>query len=128
VLKQSSKLNDDWEAFPDDDFAKDFLGLLEWDRIKPKTADGPNGLCSKCRTIQTAQLFQSSFDVSTLTPDCDLCGLLLRVLNRQDKQSRIVELQHVNATIGVKDGPNLLSIYAPPSESWELCHQYLIDV
>ncbi|KAJ4115389.1 hypothetical protein NW768_011241 [Fusarium equiseti] len=112
--QQSSKLNDDWEAFPDDDFAKEFLGLLEWDRIKPKTADGPNGLCSKCRTIQTTQLFPSSFDVSTLTPDCDLCGLLLNVLNQQDKRSGIVELQHVNATIGIKDGPNLLSIYVPP--------------
>jgi hypothetical protein len=129
ATKQSSKLNNTWKAFPDDDFAKDFLGLIGWDRIKPKQNDEPSRLCANCRTIQTTLLFQPSCDTSKLQPTCDLCGLLLEVLDqRYDKTLSEVELRHIDATIGIKDGPDLLSIYAPPGKPLKIREDSDVDI
>lgn len=48
---------------------------------------------------------------------CDLCGILQNALNQKGlKAPRVVDLRNDAAHIGLKDGPNLLSLYLEPGE------------
>lgn len=48
---------------------------------------------------------------------CDLCGILQDALNRKGlKAPQVVTLRNEAAHIGLKDGPNLISLYCEPGE------------
>ncbi|KAF2107047.1 hypothetical protein BDV96DRAFT_506859 [Lophiotrema nucula] len=114
---QSSKLNDDWSSIPDNEFAAHFFDLIGWDCAKPPERHVL--LCSNCSSRKSAMLFDTVCDLSRLKAQshgCDMCALLQEALARKGiKAPRVVELRQNAANVGLKNGPNLLSIYSEPS-------------
>ncbi|RDW58909.1 hypothetical protein BP6252_13385 [Coleophoma cylindrospora] len=118
---QSSQLTDKWKSVPNTEFATEFINLIGWDRLKPAPGPPAKLLCSSCSFIESTRLFESTCDLSTLqlkSRTCPLCKLLFDALVMVEiKLPRSVELRHEGATVGVKDGPDLLSIYAEPGSN-----------
>ncbi|KPM37809.1 hypothetical protein AK830_g8766 [Neonectria ditissima] len=113
---QSSKLNDIWVSTPDSKFATAFLKLVEWDRVKPRQTEVGTNLCLDCSNSKTVRLLESGHIPSKLQPTCDLCRMLMNVLDRVGiKPSTGVKLRQAGAMIGIEGGPDLLSIYCQPS-------------
>jgi hypothetical protein len=56
---------------------------------------------------------------------CDLCSILQNALSRKGLEApRVVNLRHDAAHVGLKDGPNLISLYYDSSEVSFIHHGY----
>ncbi|CAJ2513010.1 Uu.00g011290.m01.CDS01 [Anthostomella pinea] len=99
LLQQSRKLNDVWESVSDNDFAAQLFDLIGWDQVQTGNSKIGAVLCHKCRTIDSTRLF----------------GLLQEALGiRGYKSPKVVSLREDGRTVGIQDGPDLLSIYVDP--------------
>ncbi|XXH02380.1 hypothetical protein Hte_008755 [Hypoxylon texense] len=116
--QHASTLNDEWDSTPDNEFAAHVLKLVGWDKVKPEQPTTVLSLCSNCSSIDSALMFNGEYsvaDIELMSHGCDLCGLLFRALDGANiRPPRVVTINQDGATVRVKDGPKLLSIYADP--------------
>jgi hypothetical protein len=121
ITKQSSKLNDDWTSVPDNDFAADYFNLIGWNKAKPAPSKTAMRLCHYCASRNSEQLFDPVCDLITLQQrarSCDICSLLQDTLNRKGiRERQVVALRQDAAHVGLRNGPNLLSMYCEPGEN-----------
>lgn len=75
-------------------------------------------LCGSCNSSNSESIFDKFCDVAVLqgkARNCDLCSLLQDALEYKGIKAPItVELRQNAAHVGLKDGPNLLSLYCEP--------------
>jgi len=113
-------MNDDWLSLPDNDFATNFFDLIGWDQAKPIPNTPTSRLCYSCKNRNSEQLFDPICDLSILherARSCDVCSLLQDALHRKGIRGRqVVTLKQDAAHVGLKNGPNLLSLYREPGE------------
>ncbi len=118
--QHSSSPSEVWESNPDNEFASHLFTLIDWDRVVADIGHEVTGLCQHCASFGSARLFDPQWDLSKLqsnarTTSCPLCSLLLEVLDRHGiKRPGTVTLRQGRGILGVENGPDLLSIYAPP--------------
>ncbi|KAI0411895.1 hypothetical protein F5X98DRAFT_383183 [Xylaria grammica] len=115
---QSARLNDIWESVPDNDFATRLFGVLSWDTIRPRSGCQGKVLCPSCNAINSPRLFRPvvyRYELESSSQDCHLCGILYSALksHRYESQAEI-SLYQDGSIVGIKDGPNLLSVYVEP--------------
>ncbi|KAI1087189.1 hypothetical protein F5B19DRAFT_476469 [Rostrohypoxylon terebratum] len=115
---QSSILNDEWDSTPDNAFAIKFLNSIGWNQPEPEPQNGGHSLCNNCNAIVSPKLFDEGCNVEELrqrSKNCDLCSLLFQTLDNVGiGPPRTITLSQDGATVRVRDGPKLLSIYAKP--------------
>ncbi|KAF2821528.1 HET-domain-containing protein [Ophiobolus disseminans] len=113
-----SKLNDDWISLPDNDFAADFFSLIGWDKARPTPSTADMRLCHACAGRSAEHLFDDVYDLTVLQQrarKCRICSILQIALTRKglgERQS--VQLQQDTGHVGLRNGPNLLSLYCEP--------------
>lgn len=111
---QPNSLDDSWESLEDNTFASEVFDEINWDRSRP-LCTGKNVFCATCSAASSQALFPSRFKPFEAQVHCDLCGILLEALKRVfDELPEIVNLRQTYTTVGVEDGPDLLSIYVKP--------------
>ncbi|KAI1451719.1 hypothetical protein F4805DRAFT_463486 [Annulohypoxylon moriforme] len=113
--EHSSNLNDEWDSTTDNEFAMRFINSIGWDKVKPQQLAVTSSLCINCSSIDSTRLFEDECNVENLklmSSSCDLCNLLSRTLEDASiRPPRTIMLNQDGATVSVKDGPKLLSIY-----------------
>lgn len=118
--QQSSKLNDDWASIPDNEFAAGYFDTIGWNRVRPTPSKTHTSFCQHFYSSESVGLFDVVCNLSVLQEKakaCELCGILQSALNRRGlKAPRVVNLRNEAAHVGLKDGPNLLSLYCEPGE------------
>ncbi|KAK8092472.1 uncharacterized protein PG998_014957 [Apiospora kogelbergensis] len=128
--EQSKSLDDLWTSTSDNTFALQFLNKVGWDRLKPAKPEGALSLCSSCRAITTTRLFEQACDLYVIqerSDFCELCSLLLHAVRQTGlRLPRWVALRQSDGNIGIKGGPNLLSLYSEPGEASTKTHRLLI--
>jgi hypothetical protein len=109
------KLGNIWESISDDNSAANLFRLIKCDGAKPGRRNSSVFLCSRCKAIDSTQLSVAECDISKLNKwtSCDLCALLFKASERESITG-VVKLRRNGAIVGVKNGPNLLSIYVEP--------------
>ncbi|OHX00718.1 heterokaryon incompatibility protein [Colletotrichum incanum] len=113
--KQRSKLNDVWESLPDNTFASQVFEHISWYQVKPLSTKEDNIVCEDCRTMTSTTLFESERHTATMRQSCKVCVLLLDALRTAGvTSSGVVRLRQTSTTVGLENGPNLLSIYTEP--------------
>jgi hypothetical protein len=121
-------LSDDWTSFPDNDFAAGYFTTVGWDRVRPTPSEASTGACNHFYSSASVDLFGEVCDLAVLqdrAKACDLCSILLESLNRKGlKTQGRVNLRTDAAHVGLKDGPNLLSLYCAFGEMCSICHCY----
>ncbi|KAJ6286663.1 hypothetical protein J3E71DRAFT_388342 [Bipolaris maydis] len=122
--EQSSKLNDHWTSVPDNDFATDFFERIGWDLDSLIPRGITTRLCGSCNSSTSLPIFDKFCEVAVLqarAQHCDLCSLLQDALDFKGiKLPGTVELRQDAAHVGLKDGPNLLSLYCEPDPKIEI--------
>lgn len=89
-------------------------------------------LCRSCASRNLEQLFDPVYDLTILQQrarSCDICSLLQDALNRRGIRARqAVALRQDAAHVGLKNGPNLLSLYCEPGEKIpQVSHSMRVD-
>jgi hypothetical protein len=119
-VKKPTKLNDDWTSTPDNDFAARYFDIVDWQRVKPTPSNVPSKACRHFYSCEAVNLFNVVCDLAVLQENaktCALCSILQEALNHRDlRPPRVVHLRSDAAHVGLKDGPNLLSLYCEPGE------------
>lgn len=122
-LKQSKALNDPWISVPNNRLATEFIKSIGWDQVKPNQSAESPSLCEHGHTGK-ARIFACVCDTSELrscSQRCALCKMLLEALetvycNPKRFPSRVI-LRQNGLSVGIEDGPDLLSVYSEPGMS-----------
>lgn len=118
--KKPSKLNDDWTSSSDNDFATRYFDVIGWQRARPMLNTTLSNSCGHSFSSEPNSLFDGVCDLAALQESaktCDLCSLLQDALAQKGLRSpSVVDLRSDAAHVGLKGGPNLLSLYCEPGK------------
>ncbi|CAN9136397.1 unnamed protein product [Alternaria alternata] len=122
--KKPSKLNDDWTSSPDNDFATRYFDVIGWQRVRPTLNMTLSNSCGHRFSSEANSLFEGVCDLAALQESaktCDLCSLLQDALAQKGlRPPSVVDLRSDAAHVGLKDGPNLLSLYCEPGRDVQI--------
>ena len=118
--KKPSKLNDDWTSSSDNDFATRYFDVIGWQRVRPILNMTFSNSCGHHSSSEANSLFDGVCHLAALQESaktCDLCSLLQDALAQKGlRPPSVVDLRSDAAHVGLKDGPNLLSLYCEPGK------------
>ena len=118
--KKPSKLNNEWTSSPDNEFATRYFDVIGWQRVRPTLNMTLPNSCGHRFSSEANNLFDGVCDLAALQESakaCDLCSLLQDALVQKGlRPPRVVDLRSDAAHVGLKDGPNLLSLYCDPGK------------
>ncbi|KAI8966787.1 hypothetical protein F5Y11DRAFT_361831 [Daldinia sp. FL1419] len=116
--QHTSILDDEWKSTPDNEFAMRFINSVGWEKVKPQQPGVSPFLCTRCNELQSSLISggeQYIADFKLMPGACDLCDLLSEALASADIHfPDTIALRQDGTTVGIKDGPDLLSIYVDP--------------
>ena len=118
--KKPSELNNEWTSSPDNEFATIYFDVIGWQRVRPTLNMTLPNSCGHRFSSEANNLFDGVCDLAALQESataCDLCSLLQDALVQKGlRPPRVVDLRSDAAHVGLKDGPNLLSLYCDPGK------------